>query len=282
MNKLALILGIISFTTVIGTKNLIAQSKMGQEDLRDGWVKLTGCKLVESESNDGDSFRVIHNKKEYVFRLYLVDAPETDINHLQRNLEQQNHFEAPIEKLIATGLLAKRLSEKTLAKPFTVITKFEDARGQTKLGRSYAFVESGEGKDLGKLLLEHGLARSYGRNADAPKIRSDLRSTYDRIEERAKRTKLGSWGPGEIKLPSQALLSSGDIAKALRETRAFGRENKDTLKSVNENVKRFGKGSFNNSEEEIPAEEHGMESINIPLFPSLSNDEMGSKKEYTN
>ena len=42
------------------------------------WITLENCRLVPSAANDGDSFHVSVNGKEYIFRLYLVDAPEID------------------------------------------------------------------------------------------------------------------------------------------------------------------------------------------------------------
>ena len=42
------------------------------------WVTLENCQLVSNPSNDGDSFHVRADNKEYIFRLYFVDAPETD------------------------------------------------------------------------------------------------------------------------------------------------------------------------------------------------------------
>ncbi len=42
------------------------------------WTKLQGCTLLANPSNDGDSFHVRHDGKEYIFRLYFVDAPETE------------------------------------------------------------------------------------------------------------------------------------------------------------------------------------------------------------
>ena len=40
------------------------------------WVMLTGCQYVARADNDGDSFRVHCSAKEFILRLYFVDAPE--------------------------------------------------------------------------------------------------------------------------------------------------------------------------------------------------------------
>jgi endonuclease YncB( thermonuclease family) len=48
---------------------------------RDGskaWIILKDCRFIANPANDGDSFHVSVGDKEYLFRLYFVDAPETD------------------------------------------------------------------------------------------------------------------------------------------------------------------------------------------------------------
>jgi endonuclease YncB( thermonuclease family) len=207
-------------------------SRQTEKELRDGWRELEGCELVEASGNDGDSFHVEHLGKEYVFRLYLVDCPETDIEMISRNVEQIQDFEAPLEKLLITGKLASELTKTLLDRPFTILTKGENAMGRTQLGRSYAFVTTSKGEDLGEVLLEHGLARSHGRNTSAPSIRNDLQDKYDRIAERSKRQRIGAWGEKEVKLPSNSLVSSGDLSRAKREARDIQKENKTELKEL--------------------------------------------------
>jgi endonuclease YncB( thermonuclease family) len=207
-------------------------SKQSEKELRDGWKELEGCELVESKGNDGDSFHVMHLDKEYVFRLYLVDCPETDIEMIGRNVEQIQDFGAPLEKLLIAGKLATGLTKELLSKPFKVLTKGENAMGQTALGRSYAFVTTSKGEDLGEILLEHGLARSHGRDAEAPTVRSDLQGKYDRIADRIKRGNVGAWGKKEVKLPTNSLVNSADLARAKREVREMQRENREHIKGL--------------------------------------------------
>src|SRR5262245_59278412 len=40
------------------------------------WETLKGCHLMTDKYRDGDSFHVNYSGKEFVFRLYFVDAPE--------------------------------------------------------------------------------------------------------------------------------------------------------------------------------------------------------------
>jgi hypothetical protein len=42
------------------------------------WQTLRNCRLIENESNDGDSFHVEADGEERTFRLYFVDTPEGD------------------------------------------------------------------------------------------------------------------------------------------------------------------------------------------------------------
>jgi hypothetical protein len=44
----------------------------------DEWQAVRGCRLMENESNDGDSFHVKADGKERVLRLNFADAPKAD------------------------------------------------------------------------------------------------------------------------------------------------------------------------------------------------------------
>ena len=48
------------------------------------WVALTNCRYLPNPANDGDSFHVAAGNKKYLFRLYFVDAPETDASLADR------------------------------------------------------------------------------------------------------------------------------------------------------------------------------------------------------
>lgn len=229
MNKITQTLPTLFLILLLTNQALSSQS---EKELQDGWKELHGCKLIEASGNDGDSFHVEHLGKEYVFRLYLVDCPETDIFMITRNIEQIQDFGAPLEKLLIAGKLATELTKKLLSKPFTVLTKGENAMGRSELGRNYAFVTTSNNKDLGEIILEHGLGRSHGKSVDAPSMRSDLRSKYDRLAEREKRKGSGAWGKKEVKLSLTSLISNGDVSRAKREVKEFERENKEMFKNL--------------------------------------------------
>jgi hypothetical protein len=56
------------------------------------WVTLENCRLIPNPANDGDSFHVSADGKEYLFRLYFVDAPETDAANPARLIETSETF----------------------------------------------------------------------------------------------------------------------------------------------------------------------------------------------
>jgi DNA uptake protein ComE-like DNA-binding protein len=162
------------------------------------WVELKGCRITDNASNDGDSFHVQHKGREFVFRLYFVDAPETSLLIPDRVSEQADAFKATQDRVLKAGKGAAMFTKKHLRKDFKVSTRWEDARGMSKGGRHYAFVETADGKDLGELLLAAGWARSYGMKA-ATKSSSaaQLQQRYDRLEQKARRAGVGIWGDAD-------------------------------------------------------------------------------------
>ena len=131
------------------------------------WIALKDCRLIPNPANDGDSFHVSAGEKEYLFRLYLVDAPETDEMTPRRLIEQAKYFAITVPQAIEVGRAAKDFTQEKLSQPFTVFTHMSDAMGQSRLERFYAFVETKEG-DFGEQLVRNGLARSYGFKAAPP------------------------------------------------------------------------------------------------------------------
>ncbi|PYI82409.1 MAG: hypothetical protein DMF09_14420, partial [Verrucomicrobia bacterium] len=70
---------------------------------RDGskqWIVLNNCRLIANPANDGDSFHASAGAKEYIFRLYLVDAPETDEMTPGRLVEQAKYFGISVPQAI--------------------------------------------------------------------------------------------------------------------------------------------------------------------------------------
>jgi endonuclease YncB( thermonuclease family) len=183
---------------------------IGAVDLcaRDGskdWIVLQNCRLIHNPANDGDSFHVSVGAKEYIFRLYLVDAPETDELIPRRVADQAKYFGTTVPQTIEVGRAAKEFTRQKLSEPFTVFTHMSDAMGQSRLERFYAFVKTNDG-DLGEQLIRNGLARIYGFKAvppGLPSVRLELKK-LQQLENQAKQEKVGAWGINANRLSTRS------------------------------------------------------------------------------
>jgi endonuclease YncB( thermonuclease family) len=148
-----------------------------------------------TEYADGDSFHVRQGGRDYIFRLYFVDAPETDSRFPDRVKEQAKHFKISRKRVNAAGEQAARFTTGLLARPFTVVTKWEDARGTSNQERFYAIVLCG-GQNLAEALVKAGWAQSYGMFADHPTEAQGkaFRKKLDELEVRAREDSAGTWG----------------------------------------------------------------------------------------
>ncbi|HEY4270413.1 MAG TPA: helix-hairpin-helix domain-containing protein [Candidatus Udaeobacter sp.] len=179
---------------------------------RDGskqWIVLKDCRLISNPANDGDSFHVSAGEKEYLFRLYFVDAPETDEMTPRRLVDQAKYFAITVPQAIEIGRIAKEFTQQELSEPFTVFTHMSDAMGQSRLERFYAFVQTKDG-DLGELLVRNGLARNYGFKATPPggsSSRIELEK-LQQFENQAKQEKIGAWGVSAGRLNAHAKTSA--------------------------------------------------------------------------
>lgn len=93
---------------------------------------IKNCQEINNDSNDGDSFHVRAAGKEYIFRLYFVDAPETDASFPSRVDEQAKYFNLTTPQTLQLGEIAKRFTNEKLARPFTVRTCLQDALGRSR------------------------------------------------------------------------------------------------------------------------------------------------------
>jgi competence ComEA-like helix-hairpin-helix protein len=172
---------------------------------RGPWVSLQNCHFLTKRANDGDSFHVSANGKEYIFRLYFVDAPETDTEFRDRVDEQAKYFGISVEETVKLGELAKAYTREKLSGQFEIRTCWEDALGRSRMGRSYATVQTNNG-DLGEQLVENGLARIHGFQASPEGITSARREWQKlvRLERKAKQEKVGGWGAKEGRMMTRA------------------------------------------------------------------------------
>jgi endonuclease YncB( thermonuclease family) len=149
---------------------LAAALCLASQALMAEWQVLENCRLVPNQYNDGDSFHVRHNGREYIFRLYFVDAPETDNSLPERVAEQAAYFGITSQQAIEIGLDAQYAMEQLLAQPFDVVTRWQDAGGRSRLPRHYAFVfidgvAGPKAADYAAVLVAHGFARVHGVKA---------------------------------------------------------------------------------------------------------------------
>jgi DNA uptake protein ComE-like DNA-binding protein/endonuclease YncB( thermonuclease family) len=159
------------------------------------WIVLENCRLILNPANDGDSFHASAGAREYIFRLYMVDAPETDEMTPRRLVEQAKYFAITVPQAIEVGRVAKEFTREKLSEPFIIFTHMSDAMGQSRLERFYAFVQTKEG-DLGEQLVRNGLARNYGYKAVPPGL-GNSRLELEKIqqfEDEARQEKIGGWG----------------------------------------------------------------------------------------
>ena len=166
----------------------------GRDGSRD-WTVLENCRLIVNPANDGDSFHVSAGSKEYIFRLYLIDAPETDGLNPGRLIEQAKYFGITVPQAIEVGEAAKGFTREKLSEPFTVLTRMSDAMGQSRLERFYAFVQTKDG-DLAEQLVRNGLARNHGYRS-VPSRSKSLRGELEKLqqlENQARQQNIGGWG----------------------------------------------------------------------------------------
>jgi DNA uptake protein ComE-like DNA-binding protein/endonuclease YncB( thermonuclease family) len=174
---------------------LTAAAVLGARDGAKDWTILENCRLIVNPANDGDSFHVSVGNNEYIFRLYLVDAPETDEMTPRRLVEQAKYFGITVPQAIEVGRAAKEFTREKLSEPFTVFTRMSDAMGRSKLERFYAFVKTKDG-DLAEQLVRNGLARDYGFKAVPPGLKNSRLEVekLQQFEDEARREKIGGWG----------------------------------------------------------------------------------------
>lgn len=170
------------------------------------WREKTGCRLVENDANDGDSFHVKVGTREYIFRLLFVDCPETDHSLPERVADQAAYFGITPDQAVKVGKEAQRFTREFLKGGFTVWTQFEDALGRSKKDRDYAIVKVGEA-DLAVALVSNGYARIFGRQEvpDEGPSEMTMRFRLKSAENEAKKAKRGAWGLATVQNRFQQL-----------------------------------------------------------------------------
>ena len=152
------------------------------------------CTLVRNAANDGDSFHVMCDGKERIFRLHFVDCPETSDFVPKRLREQAAYWKTSEENVTKAGSAARRYALRKLKEPFIVYTAWEDAKGQSRLPRYFAMIRVGD-KFLSEWLVRNGHARVYGYPKDLPDGTSKWthREKLQKLEKSAKHSGKGAW-----------------------------------------------------------------------------------------
>ena len=195
------------------------------------WEVLSGVKLISSSSNDGDSIRATHQGREYIFRLYGADCPETDMSFPDRVMSQASEFGVSTDEALEWGHAASRRTSQVLSSPFRVVTRWDNALGRSNLPRHYAYILPASGGDLAASLLSEGLARAKGNVPRPPEgfVRVGSSSEYQQFQSGAKSGKRGIWGQSR---PSSATLRSPDHAPQT----AYGKNSTSGSKSSKVNI----------------------------------------------
>ncbi len=183
---------------------LFAQQQRGADGAEAKWEVLERCRMVTNAVVDGDSFRVQHWGREYIFRLYFVDSPESDASLDERAKDQAAYFGISPKDIPRAGKLASQFTRATLTdKEFTIITRWQNAMGRSRLARFYGVVIV-DGKNLAEELVANGHARIYGLRAnwpDGPRSTTFINQLKN-LELKAREQKRGVWD--ESKFPRQA------------------------------------------------------------------------------
>ena len=184
------------------------QLPRGAANAETGLVSFPGCRLINAEWADGDSFPVrFPDGTIHTVRLYGVDCLETTDRHEadQRRLRSQRAYfgiaraggneSASIQAAKALGIAARDRVGELLRQPFSVHTAWADARGHPDYKRYYAFITGGKGKDLGSVLVREGLARAFGvaRSRKAGVSRDEYKERLKDEELAAASRRVGIW-----------------------------------------------------------------------------------------
>lgn len=159
------------------------------------YEKLEHCHLLPNSSNDGDSFHVGFEGKEFIFRTYFVDTPEVENEFPARVEEQAKYFGITPKEALRIGKIAAQFTHEKLAgKPFTVYTRWHDAKGESRLPRYFAHIVV-ENQTLAELLVANGLARVFGLPASMPDhtTAAAFKTRLEGLEAQAKSQRLGAW-----------------------------------------------------------------------------------------
>ncbi|MCU0797619.1 MAG: helix-hairpin-helix domain-containing protein [Akkermansiaceae bacterium] len=193
--------------------------------------KFEGCTFLAVRWADGDSFRVkTAAGDEHTIRLYGVDCLELHVEDNERNLdrlrEQRRYFgiseagkddKESIRIALDLAKQAAKFTAEKLQQPFTLHTRFADGGGDPDFKRIYGYITLSDGKDLGALLVQQGLARAQGVVSTMPDGTSvvEVRGMLDDLEIQALKKDRGIWAKTNWEtLPEERRLQRRENAEA--------------------------------------------------------------------
>ena len=165
----------------------------------DRFLAFPKAELIESASNEADTFRLRVGGEQHIFVLYFVDALDATLTHPQRVDEQALYFgKTTRETAVAAGRAALDYVRSLLkAHPFTVLTRWERV---PNLDRYYALIlveyEPGKRAYLADLLVKNGYARMGSLTTPLPDDKRTPESYARELNDYAKYArehKLGIW-----------------------------------------------------------------------------------------
>lgn len=169
-----------------------------------GWERIDGCRWVEHDRNDGDSFRLrLPDGKVEEFRLYFVDAPESafrkyggDRSNDKRIGDQARDLGVSPEQAVDLGVKAKKLVRAWCEdQALTIVTRWDDPFGDQ---RYHALIEMPDhgGLWMHERLVEAGLVRIHTKGTELPDGTSekDQQARLRDLEKKAREAGAGAWG----------------------------------------------------------------------------------------
>lgn len=172
----------------------------------ENFTRLNGVRWSDHRNNDGDSFFVRHEGKEFELRLYFVDTPEKYLKHIHasqrlRVADQAEDFDITVEQAIRVGKAARNYVARLLkGAPFTVYTNWDRVYEKDD-SRFHGFVEiqDPDAPDrpvyLSEILIRRGLARVHTWGENTPDGRSwrEYKAHLLKLARKAERDRVGAW-----------------------------------------------------------------------------------------
>lgn len=203
------------------------------------WQTFKDCRLLDHPGNDGDSFHVQAGDRQILLRLYFVDCSETSAGtdgDAKRVREQAMHFGiVEMRRVIHHGEEARKFTAQILSKPFTVHTTFATALGRSSIPRNYGMVTTADGKDLGRLLVEKGLARAYGAKRQTPDgvAGDEMGKRLQDVELGAMMERVGVWSETDPKMIAEFRAKQREEEEGMKELRTQLSAPQDELVNLN-------------------------------------------------